>query len=255
MNKRTNLVISGYWFILRFFLGKERVDIIRHNTAVKRRANKIRGYGINVLKIFSDIAEKENVFFCPFWGTLLGFYREHDFIKHDDDIDIAMFDDDITISLVDRMLDSGFTILHAVVDKDLTGGFHLAFEYDEIKFDIYSLSRKNKSGKITAFCPLPYNNAKWRQATRNDIYDILHVYFEEWNSVSKILIKGIYLPIPSNTEEILQILYGSDFMTPIPNKKTEDTMNPLKVHEDSRKKYACLMNYEVFKMFKNNGLL
>ena len=44
------------------------------------------------LVIISDFLSKENnIKYCLFFGTLLGFVRQEGFIAHDEDTDIALF--------------------------------------------------------------------------------------------------------------------------------------------------------------------
>ena len=42
------------------------------------------------LSLLKRICNEHNLDFILFYGTLLGAIREHDFISHDEDIDIAM---------------------------------------------------------------------------------------------------------------------------------------------------------------------
>ena len=248
-------VEKRFWQVLRIFIGRERRDTIRNRRNIKKRAKIVKEKGSELLSVFSRIILEEGCGYWLFWGTLLGAYREKGFIKHDDDIDIGMYDTDISIRLVNKMIDSGFKVMHCVVDKDFVGGFQLAFMYKDIKFDIYSFHKDERSGMNTVFCPIPYNYAKWGYAERTDIFDILHVHMPAWKSLIEVPFENIVVTIPSNADDILRILYGDNYMTPIAGVKAEQQLTDMKVHENPKLHYACTMSYEVFKMFKHSRLI
>ena len=246
-------ILRIYFFLVKILFGKEKETKQRINQRIRRNAKIVQTIGPEAITIFQKICWQHDVRYWPFWGTLLGAYREKGFIKHDEDIDIGMFDQDISVTLVDDMIAHGFRVIMAVVDKDLKKGFHLAFDYKGLKFDIYSCHKTD--GEIVVFSPEPYNYAKFGQSPRNDIMDIVHTHIDSWADLLEVPFEQITMTIPANTETILQQLYGKDFMTPIKNKKADDLPNPSIVHEDCREHYACVMNYETFKMLKNAHLI
>ncbi len=244
-----------YYQILRLVLGKRKRDSIRNKKRLMKAARRVQEVGPEIFRVFSQIVQEEKCEFWPFWGTLLGAYREKGFIKHDDDIDVGMFSKDIGLRLVDKMIEKGFVVLHVAVDKDFKGGLHLAFKYKDVKFDIYSFDKDEVSGVNTVFCPIPYNYAKWGEACRTDIMDILHVKVPGWKSLIEIPFEDGKISIPSNTDEILKVLYGVDYMKPMPGIKAEQQLTENKIHEDPKIHYACMMSYEVYKMIKKAHLL
>lgn len=251
-----NLYRKIYFKILNLLLGNTRGQKIKSDWYIKRHAKTIQKEGPAALRIFYDLTKEIRCSYWLHWGTLLGAFREKGFIKHDEDIDIGMFDTDISIALVDKMLQSGFVFLEAIVDKDFEGGYHLAFDYNGAKFDIYSFHKDIANRYCTCFTPVPYQHGKWGKV-RSDIFDILHVSVPLWDGLVEIPFEGTTAYIPSNTDEILQIYYGKDYMIPMKKVKSEDAdlANSYKVHEDSEKHYACKMNFEVFKMLRLKGLI
>lgn len=243
------------YFLLRLIVGRKKRDEISANRRIKKNVKLIKAYGPEALSIMTKTALEEKCHYWLFWGTLLGAYRDKGFIKHDEDIDTGMFDTDISISFVDKLISNGFKLLTVIVDKDFTGGYHLAFDYKGVKLDIYSFHKDNNSGLTTVFAPLPYNNSIWGQSERKDINDILHVSMNSWEKVEMIDFEGVKTWIPSNTDDILKIAYGENYMTPVRGLKAEDESGAYKVHEDPKVHYACRMSYEVFKMIKNAKLI
>ena len=65
------------------------------------------------LLLFNKIARSNNVQFGLYYGTLLGAIREHDFIAHDEDIDLFMLKDHINDfkSILFKLRDNGFEVI------------------------------------------------------------------------------------------------------------------------------------------------
>ena len=61
-------------------------------------------YGQECLELIKDTLDKENIQFWLDFGTLLGAMREKDFIAHDLDVDLGMFQDEETIKRAEEAL-------------------------------------------------------------------------------------------------------------------------------------------------------
>ena len=62
------------------------------------------------LLLAKDIFDKKSI---PFWltdGTLLGFYRDNEFIKHDEDVDLGCFISNLDETILFDFLDNGFKL-------------------------------------------------------------------------------------------------------------------------------------------------
>lgn len=91
-----------------------------------------------------------NVKFHLHAGTALGAYREEDFIKHDHDIDLAVFFEDLdTPSKVDKlkyaMKKAGFTI-NATLGKQHQG-YEIQFEKNDVPLDIFWIYKGHYKSK------------------------------------------------------------------------------------------------------------
>lgn len=251
--KTESILLKCFYRTLRLFVGKKKVDQLLKRKRVLKKAKIIQKYGEEAIITFDKIVKSEHSSYWLFWGTLLGAYRDKGFIKHDTDIDIGMFDTDIKNAIIDKMIEKGFQVLKVVVDKDLVGGYHVAFDYKGVKFDIYSFHKDCEN--TIAFNPVPFNYAKFGQTLRKDVMDIVHLTIPSWSSLNEVNFENIYCPIPSNSSDILKIIYGNDFMTPIIGKKPDDKNNQNIVHENPMDHYACVMNYETFKIIRKAGLI
>ena len=65
------------------------------------------------LLLLKSILDNNNVLFLLSFGTLLGAVREHDFISHDEDIDLILFKKDLPkfLSLLFVLRENGFEIV------------------------------------------------------------------------------------------------------------------------------------------------
>ena len=128
-----------------------------------------------------------------FYGTLLGFYRDNNFINMDDDIDVIISSDeyDILLTYLDSHLNKHPKIKIGIKTNDL-----LQLFYDNIgPFDIYIYNYDNDD------ILLPWDgNLLFNQKL---ILPIKQVFFCDF-----------LVYVPNNIEEILFDIYGKNWKIP-----------------------------------------
>ena len=62
---------------------------IKREQARALRKQYFNAEAVELLQRFSEALNAEDITFWLEFGTLLGYYREHDFIKHDDYLDFG----------------------------------------------------------------------------------------------------------------------------------------------------------------------
>ncbi len=142
------------------------------------------------LTILKEICDKAGLTFMLAYGTLLGAVREKDFIAHDEDIDLAMFEEDRNkfLALLPRILQAGFKIVR----------------HD--RRDLYSIMR---NGEYIDF----YFFRDYGNGMRYCSGFLLPEEF--FGQPDMIRFKGLDFHTHSNYLDMLLCEYGADWQTPI----------------------------------------
>ena len=175
-----------------------------------------------IIAKFAHIAERLNVNYSLMYGTLLGSYREHGFIRHDDDIDIAVYRPAMTLELIEEMEKVGFLFSHSMLTDDGTR-MHVAFRYKGVKFDLYSYNIDVESSMATSCVPRPIDG-DWPLSKQLKKARVLNMNFP-YSGFQTIRFEGTNVTIWANANEVLSINYGADFMTPIKGVKAKTNKN------------------------------
>jgi len=151
---------------------------------------------------FKSVMDKHNIHYGLWFGTLLGAIREKDFIKHDEDTDIF------------------------VLDEDREKVFSALFDFEEVGLKVI---RYQDKGEIISFM-------------RGDDYIDIYFYKKSLNqrvtvdngingkyleTVEMIDFLGSKFPAPQNPKEVVKILYGETWNIPI---KGTNPQNISRIH-------------------------
>lgn len=173
-----------------------------------QRLRKMRKYGFKNLCYILEIADKEGWNIIPIFGTLLGFVREGDFIKHDNDIDLAVapgIDPKVLAKILvekygfefDQALAyHGEVTEFSVKYNGLGVDFFFMKDFEtELRVAVYSWNKEE------AYTDARQNNVKW----------VKHPLISDYRLVN---IRGISVKIPQNAEDLLYYEYGEDWRIP-----------------------------------------
>lgn len=178
-------------------------------------------------KFFSDPTTKANAYVClalatsvfnrhsKNWylcgGTLLGFKRGGDFIPHDCDIDVIFDNDDISMEMIDELLNMGLKLKYVFGSPE--EGFEISLMYKNVKIDIITKYKFNDRQYYTIYWYRGY----MIQHVHNNINETTVEY---WNNIP--------VRVPVKWEEYLVNAYGDDWMTP--RNTTSDPFSSRCVH-------------------------
>lgn len=190
-----------------------------HNYRINRQYEKnlelMRLYGLEALDMFNKCMKENHFRYSLAFGTLLGAVREHDFIPHDDDIDLSMWIEDYRPELIECLKKYGFKLIHSFSIDDERIGKEDTFLYKGILVDIFYFYRE-KDGRSYCCDFVNQPGCTSREACVKKFGGLLPrklylPYSEEFKSIN---FKGIELPIPIDYHQLLSCRYGDDYMIP-----------------------------------------
>lgn len=212
---------------LASFLGDKK-DVVKNLPLIKKlneKANiELDSKRSNLLK--ENFEEILNVVYCSdlkdynIWldfGTLLGYYRENDFISHDLDMDfgvqVSSFEEFEVIEK--HLINNGFNRTKFYFNKNLV---ELSYSYKGLNVDfiIYNKENDRVSSDTIFFMTNALGNP-----TRYEVYH----YEIPFLGLKECDFKGMKVKVPENTQEYLRTLYGEDFETPNTNYNWKE--NPI----------------------------
>ena len=145
------------------------------------------------LLLLKSILDNNHVLFLLSFGTLLGAVREHDFISHDEDIDLIMFKKDLQkfLSLLFVLRENGYEIV-----RYESRGFLSIMRKGEY-IDIYFFEDYPEDKSLTYCCRDMYS--------KKLLEDTAEIEFQ-----------GAMFQAPRDYEKYLEFNYGKNWHTPIP---------------------------------------
>ena len=150
----------------------------------------------NFLCEVKEILEENKVKFWLDFGTLLGFYRQGDFLETDPDIDIGVerCEQDKVINAM-LILGRSFKI-NTRVEKGVLAGYKIMFEDTWIDIAFY----------------FPYEDKLiWLISQWDKVMVFDKKYFDELQDLE---VKGVKFKIPNHIEELMVLKYGEDWRRP-----------------------------------------
>ena len=213
---------------LASFLGDKK-DVVKNFPLIKKlneKANiELDSKRSNLLKenfeqiltiVYSSELKNYNIWLD--FGTLLGYYRENDFISHDLDMDFGIQVSSLEEFEVieEQLINNGFNrTKEFYFNKNLV---ELSYSYKGLNVDF--IIYKKEDDKVSSDTIFFMTNALGNP-TRYEVYH----YEIPFSGLKGCYFKGIKVKVPENTQEYLRTLYGEDFETPNTNYNWKE--NPI----------------------------
>lgn len=178
---------------------------------LQKRIKYFQQEGCEMLESVSNVFHKNNI---PFWlefGTLLGYYREHDFIKHDFDIDLGVYLKDAE-NVRKALTQAGFELVRefkCLKDE----GREETYLFKHSTCDIFYFRENDEKRYCNSFS---LKKGAKKKFLTNIPSTVKEISVPKANLI-EVEFKNVRVWIPENTDEYLRCHYGKDFM--IPNSK------------------------------------
>lgn len=202
---KKTILYKLYWAIKKRKRDKRKSAV---NDAFRREAIAVLGH-------FSEAMISNGLVFWLDYGTLLGYYREHDFIAHDYDLDTGAWLKDHE-RIKDVLEKAGFELVRYYYLKN-EDGLEECYKHKDYQttIDVLYFMEANDQSYCYSFEPLVAMNKKKYlnklQPSRARLWSFA--------KITPILtyFKGINVYVPDDTAQHLASTYGDSFMTPIPD--------------------------------------
>ena len=229
---------------------KYMLQLLRNYINKKRRNKKcalLQKEGINSLNAYYRVGQILNVHFDVMFGTLLGVYRNHSFIPHDDDIDMVCDIEHLNKQFLDTLRNEGFEFDRIYVASDRKG-VQLPMKYNGLTSDIYFMYNDSKDKIKHIFIPMAFEGKDWGYSNNLNIYSVKDIIIPYVDERCKLPFCKMEIEVFSNAKEVLETIYGKDFMVP---KENAHANPPVRYFDLGEKYYTC---YPI-DLFEESGLL
>ena len=213
---------------LASFLGDKK-DVVKNLPLIKKlnekanieldskRSNLLKENFEEILNIVYSSDLKDYNIWLDF-GTLLGYYRENDFISHDLDMDFGVQVSSLEeFEVIEKyLINNGFNrTKEFYFNKNLV---ELSYSYKGLNVDFIIYNKEND--RVFSDTIFFMTNALGNP-TRYEVYH----YEIPFSGLKECDFKGMKVKVPDNTQEYLRTLYGEDFETPNTNYNWKE--NPI----------------------------
>ena len=187
--------------------------------SIPHRRHMLKRYGVDVLRHLSEVIDRHHLPVFAAYGTLLGFVRDQGFLPHDDDIDLGVLPGEWTPRRLLKLLleeENGFKFLFAFSYNDRVTEFKLKYGGIPIDFFFYEDDgEKFFAGSYHYFPDVQYPSSNANSAQR--------VCEPRIEGLEKLRVYDVDFNIPSNTENVLEKLYGN---WRVPDTNWNDNKHP-----------------------------
>lgn len=176
------------------------------------------------LKGAKSVLDSLSVPFRLHGGTLLGCIREKDFIPHDCDVDLAIFQEDWRNEIISRLVAQGFTWLYRF--GTIECGFEVSFIRKDVKLDINLVYKDAENYWAAAWTR---NGKSWDLKIRQMIK-----YSHKPYGLTTAHFHNMEFLIPDPVEPYLEESYGSNWRVPNPKYKWDHDGSNMTLTDISR---------------------
>jgi len=195
---------------IRTTLRKNRRALRKTKTIAAKKQN-LQRHGFLILDDLRTIFNNISITYFADFGTLLGFVRDGGFMPHDLDLDIGVFADEGQKKHIKLALEkAGYKIWRAYTlkDKVVEESYHYVKGDIEFKFDINYYENSDDHSKTWLFYKDPIIQYQGNKRS------VVEMTYSAIKGTTSIDVKGNSIPIPINSERLLEEKYGVTWKKP-----------------------------------------
>lgn len=185
---------------------------IKRNITTDKMKKK---FAVHSQEVFSDFCKVCNELSIEFWlcyGTLLGYVRENGILKCDYDFDFGVWNTEDLIKLQKKLDNAGFT---KVREFEALGGYD-AKEFTVAKNDVFIDVFVHYKNESKIWTHVFYQDLEDYDLHDKGIFKIRKLDYPK-SDLERIVFNGQLVYIPTNKEEYLTEMYGTNWKIPDPH--------------------------------------
>lgn len=173
--------------------------------------------GVEVLALFDECISSLNIPYCLAFGSMLGAVREHGYIKHDLDLDVAIWSEDYSDKIRSILFDHGFKLFRNMLVDNGDLGREETYELKGVTIDIfYIYPAIDQYPYCCDFVPVEGTISIEDSMKKYGRIISRRIQLPWKKEFIRVPFETLQLPIPVNANEILSFRYGDDYMKPNP---------------------------------------
>lgn len=217
MNKRTRRIIHKIGNVPGLKIVKHYLLYIVNPIEEKIKRKRFLENGLTILNEFDNVLSSNNICYSLVFGTLLGAVREKGFIKHDLDIDVAVWYD-YDYKLIDRLLmESGFQLIRHALTDDGRFGRELTYSKNGVQIDIFFFYPYDDiNAYTTVYVPFPGCDTMEDSIKKKGGMMPIQLILPFSHEYERIPFESLRLPVIKNRIEFLEARYGKNWTVPDP---------------------------------------
>ena len=161
---------------------------------------------LEIKKVFKDL----NIEWFLVYGTLLGAYREKDFISHDIDIDIGVFFEDFNKNIEKKFLEYGFIKKNSFEVDNGKFAIQEVYLYNGLYIDVFYFKKEKNS--LIGYGFINENGLSWDNTIKKYGGLLVRELIFPYEGLEVYNFLGVDCKIPKNPKKHLSSHYGENFM-------------------------------------------
>lgn len=193
--------------------------MVKFDTKMRQRKERkyMKLYGLETLVEADKAVSSFGGHLFLVFGTLLGAFREKNFIAHDFDIDVGIMSSERPANMLEIMKQFGFTCNRQMYVKETGRIVEEQYEYKHVGIDFFYYFDDDRCGtdSIYTYIVYPHESKDWRDANESDGFPSV-LKPSPKSDFSRQDFLGNQLYMPCDSEAWLRLWYGEHFMVPDP---------------------------------------